>query len=37
MGGRILPGLGKVPIISFEGQRIRIGVMSDTHIGHQKI
>jgi len=35
-GGRILPGIEKVPIISFEGQHIRIGVITDTHIGHQK-
>lgn len=35
-GGRILPGLEKVPIISFEGKRIRIGAFGDTHIGHQK-
>lgn len=32
-GGRVLPGVEKVPIISFEGQRIRIGAMTDTHIG----
>lgn len=32
-GGRVLPGIEKVPIISFEGQRIRIGAMTDTHIG----
>jgi predicted phosphodiesterase len=32
-GGRIVPGYGKVPIISFEGQRIRVGVMTDTHLG----
>lgn len=35
-GGRILPGLEKVPIINFEGKRIRIGAFGDTHIGHQK-
>lgn len=35
-GGRILPGVEKVPIISFEGQRIRIGAITDTHIGHLK-
>jgi predicted phosphodiesterase len=35
-GGRILPGLEKVPIISFEGKHIKIGVLTDTHIGHQK-
>lgn len=32
-GGRIVPGYGKVPIISFEGKRIRIGAMTDTHLG----
>jgi hypothetical protein len=32
-GGRITPGYAKVPIISFEGQRIRIGHITDTHIG----
>ena len=32
-GGRIVPGYGKVPIISFEGQRVRIGVITDTHLG----
>jgi len=35
-GGRILPGLEKVPIISFEGKRIRVGAFGDTHIGHMK-
>lgn len=35
-GGRILPGLEKVPIISFSGKHIKIGVLTDTHIGHQK-
>lgn len=35
-GGRIVPGLSKVPIISFEGQRIRIGAITDTHIGHER-
>lgn len=34
-GGRIVAGTGKVPIINFEGQRIRIGVITDTHIGHK--
>jgi len=33
-GGRILPGVEKVPIISFEGKHIRIGAITDTHIGH---
>lgn len=32
-GGRIVPGAGKAPIISFEGKRIRVGHMTDTHIG----
>lgn len=36
-GGRIVPGYGKVPIISFEGARIRIGAMTDTHIGSNKM
>lgn len=35
-GGRILPGTEPVPIISFEGERIRIGAITDTHIGHVK-
>lgn len=34
-GGRIMPGIANVPIISFEGQHIRIGAITDTHIGHQ--
>ena len=36
-GGRIVPGYGKVPIISFEGERIRIGAITDTHIGSNKM
>jgi len=32
-GGRIIPGYAKVPIISFEGERIRVGAITDTHIG----
>lgn len=32
-GGRIIPGYPKVPIISFEGDRIRVGAFGDTHIG----
>ena len=32
-GGRLTPGQDKIPIVSFEGQRIRIGAMSDLHIG----
>lgn len=36
-GGRIVPGYGKVPIISFEKERVRIGAMTDTHLGHIKM
>lgn len=36
-GGRIVPGYGKVPIIDFDGQRIRVGAMTDTHIGSDKM
>ncbi len=32
-GGRIVPGQEKVPIIDFEGEHVRFGYMSDTHIG----
>ena len=32
-GGRIMPGIANVPIINFGGKRIRIGHMTDTHIG----
>lgn len=32
-GGRIVPGYAKVPVINFEGERIRIGALTDTHIG----
>lgn len=32
-GGRIIPGIDKVPIIDFSGERIRFGVISDTHMG----
>ena len=32
-GGRIMPGVAKVPIINFSGKRIRIGHITDTHIG----
>jgi predicted phosphodiesterase len=32
-GGRIVPGYAKVPIVSFEGERIRIGAITDTHFG----
>jgi len=34
-GGRIVPGMTKVPVISFEGEHIRIGVITDTHIGNK--
>jgi len=33
-GGRLVPGAGKVPIVSFSGTHIRIGCITDTHIGH---
>lgn len=36
-GGRIVPGYGKVPIISFEGDRVRVGAMTDTHLGSVKM
>ena len=32
-GGRIMPGIAKVPIINFDGKRVRIGHITDTHIG----
>lgn len=32
-GGRIVPGLGKVPIVDFDGTRIRFGLLGDTHFG----
>jgi hypothetical protein len=32
-GGRITPGYAKPPIISFEGERIKVGHLTDTHIG----
>jgi len=32
-GGRVMPGYAKPPLISFEGERIRIGHITDTHIG----
>jgi len=35
-GGRLIPGSGDVPIISFGGKRIRIGCLTDTHIGHKR-
>jgi hypothetical protein len=36
-GGRIVPGYGKVPIVDFDGERIRVGAMTDTHIGSDKM
>ena len=35
-GGRLIPGTGKVPIVSFEGRRVRFGAMTDLHIGHKR-
>jgi len=32
-GGRIVPGQERVPIIDFEGERIKFGIISDTHLG----
>jgi hypothetical protein len=32
-GGRIVPGYTKVPIISFSGKHIRVGHITDTHVG----
>ena len=32
-GGRVMAGMDKVPIVDFSGQKIRIGAISDTHIG----
>ena len=32
-GGRIVPGLAKVPVVNFDGDRVRIGTITDTHIG----
>ena len=32
-GGRLMPGMERVPIIDFDGDRIRIGVITDTHLG----
>ena len=32
-GGRIMPGIANVPIINFGGKHIKIGHMTDTHIG----
>lgn len=35
-GGRIVPGMEKVPVVSFSGKRIRFGTITDTHIGHKR-
>jgi len=32
-GGRLMPGVANIPIIDFEGKRIRVGHISDTHVG----
>jgi len=32
-GGRLVPGMAKVPIISFEGKRIRFCLTGDWHLG----
>jgi len=32
-GGRLMPGMAKVPIVSLSGQHVRIGAITDTHIG----
>ncbi len=32
-GGRIVPGYAKVPVIDFDGERIRFGALTDTHFG----
>lgn len=32
-GGRIVPGMTRVPTINFDGERVRIGHLTDTHIG----
>lgn len=34
-GGRFMPGVANVPIIDFDGVRVRIGHMTDTHIGSE--
>lgn len=35
-GGRIVPGMTKVPVVDFDGERIRIGAITDTHIGSKQ-
>lgn len=32
-GGRIVPGIDKVPIVDFGREKITVGVISDTHLG----
>jgi|TARA_R100001530_G_scaffold21864_2_gene17931 predicted phosphodiesterase len=32
-GARILPGQSKIPMVEFEGDRTRIGIMGDVHFG----
>lgn len=32
-GGRFVPGISKVPVVDFDGARVRIGHLTDTHIG----
>jgi predicted phosphodiesterase len=32
-GGRVIPGQDPVPIVDFSGERIRFGVVGDTHFG----
>jgi len=32
-GGRILPGKSRVPIVNFDGEHIKIGALTDTHLG----
>jgi len=32
-GGRIIPGLGKVPVVDFSGKRIRFAISGDWHLG----
>jgi len=32
-GGRIMPGATKVPVVEFSGKHIKVGHITDTHIG----
>ena len=32
-GSRVAPGQPKIPIVSFDGERIRVGALGDTHLG----